>query len=210
MANRGRLLVTSLTILSLVLNAGIFGLSQLTASVSGSSLSPPRGVGSGSWNPHVPCSSPWILRISDITDNLTGTNSYNTSPYSPGITENPFVSGSGGAKRWLTPGATPSGWVSPGPSCTITNLKGQTVASFVEIDNVRIGSGYYTETDCSTTFNAVNGGKTYTTGGKKCDVTANIYSSPTDSCTKSTDQGCWYKIHTEFDQDWQGAAYCGP
>ncbi len=164
-------------------------------------------IGSGSWNPNVPCGSPWIVKVTDITDNLTGSTSYNNSPFSPGIDYAPAHSD---AKRWLTPGATPSGWVSPGPSCTITNLKGQTVASFVEIDNVRIGSTFYKETDCSTTFNAVNGGKTYTTGGSKCDVTANIYSSPTDSCTKSTDQGCWYKIHTEFDQDWQGAAYCGP
>jgi hypothetical protein len=167
-------------------------------------------VGSGSWNLNVPCNSPWIVRISDITNNMTGTSSLSSSPFSPGITENPPVSGSEGAKRWLTSSATPPGWVAPGPSCMITNSKGQVVASFVEIDNVRITATYYTETDCSSSFDPVNGGAQYTTGGTKCDITANIYSSATNSCTSVSDPGCWYRIHTEFDHDWQGAGYCGP
>jgi hypothetical protein len=167
-------------------------------------------TGSASWNPNVPCNSPWIVKISDITNNMTGTNSLSNSPFSPGITENPPVSGSDGAKRWLTPGATPPGWVTPGPSCMITNSKGQVVAGFVEIDNVRITATYYTETDCSSSFDPVNGGALYTTSGTKCDITANIYSSATNSCTSATDPGCWFRIHTEFDHDWQGAGYCGP
>ena len=73
---------------------------------------------SGSWNPNVAC-TPQTVRISDITNNMTGTRSYNNSRYSPGITENPPVPSSEGAKRWLSagavPGATPPGWVSPGP-----------------------------------------------------------------------------------------------
>ncbi|HVH14466.1 MAG TPA: hypothetical protein VNA15_01950, partial [Candidatus Angelobacter sp.] len=157
-----------------------------------------------SWNPKVPC-TPTIVKITDITNNSTGTTSYNTSPFSPGLT-----SPVGLAKRWLAPGATPPGWVSPGPPCTITDSQGKTVSIFVEIDHVRVTSAYVTETDCSSTFDTVNGGGNYATSGTKCDVTANLYSNPINSCTSTTDPGCWYKIHTEFDQDWQGAGYCGP
>src|SRR5437667_7858955 len=39
---------------------------------------------SGSWNSLVPCNSPQIVRISDITDNMTGSGSYNNSLFSPG------------------------------------------------------------------------------------------------------------------------------
>jgi hypothetical protein len=92
----------------------------------------------------------------------------------------------------------------------ITNSKGQVVAGFVEIDNVRTTATYYTETDCSSAFDPVNGGAQYTSAGTKCDITANIYSSATNSCTSAMDPGCWFRIHTEFDHDWQGAAYCGP
>src|SRR5207244_13385152 len=63
---------------------------------------------SGSWNPRVPCSSPWIVLISDITDNMMWTAYYNISLFSPGITENPDVTGSAGAKSWLPPGPHPS------------------------------------------------------------------------------------------------------
>jgi len=164
---------------------------------------------SNSFNPDVSC-NPRVARTTDITDNMTGSASLNNSPFSPGITP-PSGNSQYSAKRWLTAGGpTPPGWISPGPPCTITNSHSQVVESFVEIDNVRITAAYSTETDCSTKFNATNGGGTYTTGGTKCDVTANIYSSQTVSCAIPTDPGCNFIIHTEFDQDWQGAGYCGP
>src|SRR5439155_18732046 len=73
-------------------------------------------------------------------------------------------------KRWLTPGSTPPGWVSPGPPCTITNSHG-TVAVFVEIDGVKRG-GIVNE-DCSGSYDAINGGTS--NGGSYCDSTFNIY-----------------------------------
>jgi len=157
----------------------------------------------GSWNPRVSC-SPALVKIDDITANSTGSTSYSTSPFSPGLT-----SQTGSAKRWLTAGSTPPGWVSPGPPCTITDKQGKVVSIFVEIDNVRVTSAFVAETDCSSTFNTVNGGGAYSTGGSKCDVTSNLLSGATNSCTGTTDPRCWQRLHVEFDQDWQGASYCG-
>src|SRR5438876_4410803 len=161
-------------------------------------------AGSGSWNARVPCSSPWIVRITDITDNKTGSASQSSSIFSPGIT-----SPVGIAKRWLTPGSTPPGWVSPGPPCTITNSHG-TVVVFVEIDGVQ-REGIANE-DCSSTYDTVNGGTSM--GASYCDSTFDIYDPaivPNDSasCTSSTDPTCYGKIHSEIDHDWKAEHYCG-
>src|SRR5712691_1532449 len=125
-----------------------------TTQTSGSNArvvgSPQFPVGSGSWNPKVSCSSPWIVRTTDITDNMTGSASLTNSIFNPGIT--PPV---GVAKRWLTPGSTPPGWVSPGPPCTITNSHG-TVAVFVEIDGILRTS--IANEDCTGIYDAINGG----------------------------------------------------
>ncbi len=165
----------------------------------------------GSWNPNVPCSSPWIVRISDITNNMTGTNSYSSSPFSPGITENPYVSGSQGAKRWLTPGATPTGWHSPGPQCTVTNANGQIVAAFVEIDGV--GRGPRSYADCQANYDTINGGSAHPPG-HWCDDSGNLFDpsmvpSYSISCTSASDPTCYGRLHVEFDQDWMAAGYCG-
>src|SRR6266581_3056311 len=161
-------------------------------------------AGSGSWNARVPCSSPWIVRITDITDNKTGSASQSSSIFSPGIT-----SPVGIAKRWLTPGSTPPGWVSPGPPCTITNSHG-TVVVFVEIDGVQRES--IANEDCSSTYDTVNGGTSM--GSSYCDSTFDIYDPaivPNDSasCTSSTDPTCYGKIHSEIDHDWKAEHYCG-
>ena len=159
--------------------------------------------GSGSWNSRVPCSSPWIIRISDITNNMTGSGSYNGSMFSPGTP----------AKRWLTPGPTPPGWQSPGPSCTITNSQGQTVAAFVEIDGVGLGGYLYEEGDCRTNYSTVNGGSPLPPGNW-CDSTGTAFDPAmvpnySTSCTSTTDPTCWGRIHVEFDGDWMAAGYCG-
>src|SRR5437867_2967847 len=91
---------------------------------------PPQNV-SGSWNPNVSC-TPLQVRISDITANQTQTASYQSSPFTPGITT-PVTGGV--AKRWLTPGPTPPGWVSPGPPCTKSSPTGTTIL-LVELDGV--------------------------------------------------------------------------
>jgi PKD domain/Bacterial Ig-like domain (group 3) len=160
---------------------------------------------SGSWNSRVPCSSPWIVRITDITDNKTGSASLSSSTFSPGIT-----SPVGSAKRWLTPGSTPPGWVSPGPPCMITNSHGQ-VATFVQIDGVKRGTNVSTE-DCTGKYDTVNGGTS--NGGTFCDETFNIYDPAlvpnySTSCTSSTDPTCYSRIHSEIDHDWNAAKYCG-
>src|SRR5713101_7811196 len=122
----------------------------------------------GSWNSNVGC-TPTTVRISDITHNQTGSTSFNTSPWSPGITTT--VSG-GVAKRWLTPGPTPSGWHSPGPACTITNNKGQSQGVFVEIDGIERASAV--SEDSSTSYDATNGGSSYS-GGTRNDFTFNSF-----------------------------------
>ena len=135
---------------------------------------------------------------------MTGSSSLSNSIFNPGIT-----SPVGHAKRWLTPGATPPGWVSPGPPCTITNSHGQ-VSVFVEIDGVKRGS--IANDDCTGTYDAVNGGTS--NGGNYCDTDFNIYDpavAPTysSSCSNSSDKTCYGRIHIEIDHDWKAAKYCG-
>src|SRR2546426_10285062 len=161
--------------------------SESNARVVGSTQFP---VGSGSWNPRVSCSSPWIVRITDITDNMTRSTSLTNSLFNPGIT-----SPVGTAKRWLTPGPTPSGWVSPGPPCTITNGHG-TVATFGEIDGIKRGT--ITNEDCTGNYDAVNGGTS--NGGSYCDSTFNMYdpsivTNYSTSCTRASDPTCYCRHH---------------
>ena len=166
----------------------------------------------GSWNPRVGCGSPWIVRISDLTDNMTGLNSLGNSTFGPGITA-PTLQGSDGAKRWLTAGTTPALWLSPGPGCTITNSKGQTVASFVEIDGVGTGSMVY-ESDCSSLYDPLNGGQPQP-AGHWCDNTFNIFDPAlvpdyNNKCLTVADPTCYGLMHLEFDHDWMAGGYCGP
>jgi len=184
----------------------------------------------GSWNNVVPCNSPWVVRISDITDNMTGTASFNNSLFSPGLTSpspwnNPFH-----PKRWLTNGNgvinPPSGWSTafpsgnPGPACTIRDQEGIIVAGFVEIDGVGTSSMVY-ESDCLTisngvpTFDGINGGSSVPVG-HYCDDTVNIFDpalvphyGATTSCLSPTDPTCYGQMHLEFDHDWMAAGYCG-
>src|SRR6266571_7155657 len=133
----------------------------------------------GSWNSNISC-TPTTVRISDITHNQTGTTSFNRSPWSPGITTT--VSG-GVAKRWLTPGSTPSGWHSPGPSCSF----------FVEIDGVKRAST--TSEDSSSSYDATNGGGSYGKGSIN-DFTFNVFDPKVvsgNSCTSASDLTCYGK-----------------
>src|SRR6266705_1586100 len=64
---------------------------------------------SSSWNPSVTC-SPMVVTVEQILGtqaNSMGGATENGSMFNPGIT-----SPVGSAKRWLTPGPTPPGWVS--------------------------------------------------------------------------------------------------
>src|SRR5438105_361559 len=191
----------------IILLASMFFLSTLVSANAPSSAGANVSlfpVGSGSWNPNVSCSSPWIVRVTDITDNMTGSSSLSNSIFNPGIT-----SPVGTAKRWLSPGNTPPGWISPGPACTITNSHG-TVALFVEIDGVKRAS--LVNEDCTGTYDAVNGGGS--NGGSYCDSTFNFYDPAvlpnySTSCTSTSDPTCYGRIHSEIDHDWKAAKYCG-
>ena len=185
---------------------GILLLSTMQTSGSNARIvgSPQFPVGSGSWNPKVSCSTPWIIRITDLTNNMTGSGSLTNSVFNPGIT-----SPVGDAKRWLTAGNTPPGWTSPGPPCTIANSHGQ-VSMFVEIDGVKRGS--LGNGDCTGTYDPVNGGTS--NGGNYCDTDFNIYDPAvvpnySTSCSSASDPTCYGRIHIEIDHDWKAAGYCG-
>jgi hypothetical protein len=115
----------------------------------------------------------------------------------------------GGAKRWLTNnlGSALPGWVSPGSQCTIKNLKGSSVASFVEIDNLKVTANKVSR-DCSSSYDPINGGTSMR--GTFCDYVFNAYdpSVKPSSCTSASGSTCWGIITVETDQDWQGAGYC--
>jgi PKD repeat protein len=196
--------VSILTMVSLLLPLG--QITGITASHSPSSVQEVSPA-TGSWNPDVGC-APMNVRITDITVNATGSTSFNSSPFSPGITTT--VTG-GVAKRWLTPGPTPPGWNSPGPACSIINKFGKNQTLFVEIDGVMRSGGVFQ--DNSTHYDATNGGGSY--GGVVYnDFTFNIWdpsivSNYTSSCTSAGDPTCYGRIHLEIDHDWQAAGYCG-
>src|SRR6266849_808419 len=157
-----------------------------------------QAVSSSSWNPLVNC-TPIIVRISDITNNQTGSSSLSSSRFSPGIT-----SPVGDAKRWHTPGPTPPGWVSPGPACTVTNSKG-TTSLFVQINGVERAS--ISTEDSASSYEANNGGASHPL---TYDSTFNVFdpavvSSYSSSCTSSSDPTCYARIHLEIDHDWKAA-----
>src|SRR5712692_1792055 len=197
MLNRRTYLLTSLM--------AILAISTLFA-VPASLISAAATTSTSSWNPRVGC-TPLVVRITDITSNQTGSASFSSSPFTPGIT----TSATGGeVKRWLTSGPTPPGWVPPGPACTVTNSKG-TTSLFVQINGVERSS--LTNEDWSSIYDPANGGTVHSslTG----DTTFNLFDSavvtdyPT-SCTSSTDPTCYGRIHGEIDHDWKAAGYCGP
>ena len=130
-------LIIAILLFSIVLSSNVYSSSGSQTNLLSPSSSSSQGFPTdprGSWNPNVKCASPRIVKITDITDNMTGYASYNASLFSPGLTS-PL--GFEEAKRWLTSGGnTPPGWMPPGPQCTIKNFKRQTVALFVEIDGV--------------------------------------------------------------------------
>jgi hypothetical protein len=186
--------------LVLVLALSIFPLATIrSVGATDSTTNPPY-----SWNPAVTC-TPLVVRITDITGNKTGSDSFSASPFIPGITTSVT---NGVAKRWLTPGATPPGWASPGPPCIVNNSKG-TTSLFVQINGVERND--LTDEDFATTYGTVNGGSTHM---NTSDTTFNLF-DPTvvphyfTSCTVPTDPSCTGRIHAEIDHDWKAAGYCG-
>jgi PKD repeat protein len=162
-----------------------------------------------SWNPHVNC-TPTAVRITDITANVTGFNSFAASQYSPGLPTPPSPPGAD-AKRWLANvGSPPPGWIPAGPGCS--NVIGSRLLPiFVEIDGV--GKGPTTYEDLRTNYNPLNGGTGY--GRPFGDTTQNIYDPVLvpnygNSCLAPADPTCSARIHVEIDGDWMAANYAGP
>src|SRR2546430_6811810 len=83
--------------------------------------------------------------------------------------------------------------------CTITNVTGQNVPSFVEIHGVYLNPYTLNSGDCSHGFAPINGGTLYPDGKLYCDNVGDILSLGTVSG----------KIHIEFDQDWLAKGWCG-
>src|SRR3989442_10419132 len=83
--------------------------------------------------------------------------------------------------------------------CTITNVTGQSVPSFVEIHGVYLNPYTLNSNDCSHGFAPINGGTVYPDGNLYCDNVGDILSLGTVSG----------KIHIEFDQDWLAKGWCG-
>lgn len=170
-------------------------------------ISSPAGSGPLSWNPRVNC-APTVVTVEQILGNQTnarGGASESGSIFNPGITS-PY--GPDNAKRWLTASpTTPPGWVSPGPSCTITNAQGRVVSAFVQINGVQ--RGFRAEEDWNSTFQRINGGTPYTTGPQS-DTTFNVLTPGYGPCGPTNTTGCTHTLHTEIDHDWKGAGYCGP
>src|SRR6059058_4437807 len=158
-----------------------------------------------SWNPRVNCTAS-VVTIEQILGTQTsplGGAAEGGSVYNPGIT----APGLGDAKRWLTPGPTPTRWTPPGPSCNMTNADGLIVSAFVEIRGVQ--RGFVANEDYSVRFDQVNGATPYPAGMNMSDSTFNIFTPGYATCSSSNRTGCMHAIHVEIDHDWKAAGYCG-
>ena len=197
MNRRARFLAPMMTVLTLSALLAVPGpINSAAATVTNSPFS---------WNPKVSC-TPRVVRITDITANLTQQGSFVASSFGPGITT---TVNSGDAKRWLTPGTTPPGWNEPGPSCTVTTSLG-TTSVFIQINGIERNS--LTTEDWSTFYDPTNGGTAHSslTG----DTTFSLFDPAvvpnySTSCISAIDTTCHGRIHAEIDHDWKAAGYCG-
>ena len=157
------------------------------ASSPGSAASPGPGqstiVASGlsSWNPNVTCSAD-LVTVAQILGPAYPSQALAGSRYQVNATDGGVPS-----KRALH------------PPCTITNLAGTVVSSFVQVNAVYLYDYLFASGDCSKGFKAENGGGPYPNGQTFCDNTGNIRAMGTTNGY----------IHIEFDQDWLAKGYCG-
>src|SRR5437763_2343275 len=136
----------------------------------------------GSWNPNVSCGLT-VVNMQDILGSAYPSQSLRGSVYQTSSTAGGIPN-----KRSLS------------PPCSITNINGQTLSSFVQINGVTLHNYFYETRDCGTKYNEVNGGHRYPNGETLCDSTGNIYAVGTSSGY----------VHIEIDRDWMAAAYSGP
>src|SRR5438552_10076864 len=138
-------------------------------------------VAVGSWNPNVAC-VPSLTALSSILGSAYPSQSLAGSQWQTNSTAGGIPN-----KRALI------------PPCTLANINGRSVPSYVEVDNVYLASTYMYSNDCTNRYDPVNGGGSYG-GSTFCDSVGNIFSVDTTSGY----------LHIEFDQDWMAKGYCGP
>ena len=140
------------------------------------------GSGLPSWNPNVACTADQVT-IRDVLGSAYPHQALIGSPYQVNST-----SGGIPLDRSLS------------PPCTITNVTGQVVSSFVQISGVSLyGYGVKT-TDCSAWYSKQNGGQRYPGNQTVCTDAGQII-------TLGTKSGY---MRVEIDRDWLGKGYCGP
>ena len=171
----GRLRVGAVA-LCLLLLLGWLGPAR-TSGVLENKLSP---TSVASWNQSVSCSAT-IVTISTVLGSAYPSQSLQGSQYQ--------INGSAGGvpyKRALS------------PPCSLANVNGQTVSTFVEVDNLTLQNYFYETRDCSANYWPINGGGPF--GETMCDSTGDVYESVSYNGF----------VHVEIDQDWMVKGYCGP
>src|SRR2546427_12033833 len=126
-----------------------------------------------SWNPNVACGAS-LVAVRDVLGSaypnqaLVGSR-YQTSSKAGGVPNK---------RQLLAP-------------CTITNVTGQSIPSFVEIHGVYLNPYTLNSNDCSHGFAPINGGTLYPDGNLHCDNVGDLLSLGTGGG----------KIHNQFGQD---------
>src|SRR3989449_3990842 len=134
-----------------------------------------------SWNPNVACGAA-LVGVRDVLGSAYPNQALIGSRYQT----NSKAGGVPNKRQLLAP-------------CTITNVTGQNVPSFVEIHGVYLNPYTLNSNDCSHGFAPINGGTLYPDGKLYCDNVGDILSLGTVSGS----------IHIEFDQDWMANGWCG-
>ena len=86
------------------------------------------------------------------------------------------------------------------PPCSITNISGQVLTAFVQVEGVYLASYGVQTLECSNHFKNVNGGGPYPNNQTLCDSQGKVYAVGTTNGF----------LVVDIDQDWMGRGYCGP
>src|SRR5438132_409393 len=141
-----------------------------------------------SWNPHVECgvvraTIPYLLGTAYPNQQATG------APYhTNGTSGEGKATGGIPSKRALS------------PPCSITNISGQVLTAFVQVEGVYLTSYGVQTLECSNHFKNVNGGGPFPNNQTLCDSQGKVYAVGSTS-------GC---LVVDMRQDWRGRGYCGP
>src|SRR2546427_8461452 len=170
-------------VLALII-AGSLNVAIFPAHVGSPSAGTARAFAGGSlpsWNPNVACAAD-LVGVRDVLGSAYPHQALIGSRYQT----NSKAGGVPNKRQLLAP-------------CTITNVTGQSISSFVEIHEVYLNPYTLNSGDCSHGFAPINGGALYPDGEAYCDNVGDILSLGTSSG----------KIHIEFDQDWLAKGWCG-